>query len=87
MSKKKPAPYRMERFGVLNPYGDVWSPETFDTPEEAERHVREFWKDQKGKDLSIFKIVPVGVTVVARSTDGAPVSSATPPAPRLAGEE
>lgn len=64
---KKSKPYRStSRFGILNPYGDIWSPETFDTEAEAMAYVEQFWRDTKGvTDLSRFKPVRVRVTVSA----------------------
>lgn len=63
-NEKKPRPYEMSRFGILNPYGDIWTPDTFDSPEEAEEHVAEFFKGIE-TDLTMFKVIPVNVTVTA----------------------
>ena len=62
---KEPKPYQMKRFGILNPYGDIWSPETFSTEAEAKRHVENFWRGTKRTNLSAFKIIKVNVTVAA----------------------
>lgn len=40
---KKPRSTAREVYGILNPYGDVWTTETFDTEEAARKHVRDFW--------------------------------------------
>lgn len=63
--KKGPKPYRCRRYGILNPYGDVWSPETFNTMLAAREHVKRFWSNQPDHDLSKYEIVPVKVIVSA----------------------
>lgn len=71
---KTPRPYNHTAFGILNPYGDVWTAEWFDDEEGARKHVTDFWKQtgfEKAKvDPSTFKVVPVQVTITALSTDG-----------------
>lgn len=62
---KRPKPYRAIRFGILNPYGDVWTPETFDTEDAAKRYVTEWWKQVGGPRADKFKIVRARVTVSA----------------------
>ncbi|MET4197318.1 hypothetical protein ABIA95_000140 [Bradyrhizobium sp. LA8.1] len=56
---KRPKPYRSTGYGILNPYGDMWTPEMFETKAEATSHLERFWS-QPGfgpNDLSRFKIV------------------------------
>lgn len=60
---KKPGAYKCRRYGILNPYGDVWTPDTFNTMLGAEQHVRDFWAKQPDHDLSKYKVVVVNVTV------------------------
>lgn len=62
---KRPTPYRSRRYGILNPYGDIWSPVTFATIEEAKSHIESFWSFDPKRDLSVFAVVPVRVTVSA----------------------
>jgi hypothetical protein len=67
-SKKKAKPYRTQsRYGILNPSGDIWSPETFDHAEAAKAYLKRFWSDfpKEYRDVSRFKIVRVRVTVSA----------------------
>lgn len=33
--------------GILNAYGDMWSPTLFDSEEDAHRHVADFWRGVK----------------------------------------
>lgn len=36
-------------FGIINPYGGVWSYETFSTPDEAWRFLKAWWRDDEAK--------------------------------------
>lgn len=74
---KKPKPARGKAFGILNPYGDLWTYDHFPNEGAAREHVRSYWSAFPGKDASFaegFKVVPVRVTV-----------SALPPPPHDAG--
>lgn len=53
-----------KRFGVLNPWGDIWTSETFTSEAKARKHIEDFWRgiDDAG-DLTRFKVVPVRVHV------------------------
>lgn len=64
---KRPKPYRTtKRFGILNPSGDMWTVNTFETSNAAQRHLEAFFgKPHIG--LKKFKIIPVRVTVSALS--------------------
>lgn len=51
-------------FGILNPYGDLWTWQTFGSEEEARAHVRDFWRGMQGEaNTDQFTIIPVKVTV------------------------
>ncbi len=65
MSKKVKSgkTYHARRYGILNPYGDIWTADTFSTAEEAKRRVTEFWAFDPRRDLSMFAVVPVSVIV------------------------
>jgi hypothetical protein len=55
---KKPKTASREGYGILNPYGDMWSSNVFDTMDEASEYLRNFWRKSKpGADLSAYKIV------------------------------
>jgi hypothetical protein len=49
-------------YGIRGPYGNIWTPETFPTPEAAAAHVRAFWGDDQTK-LRGFHIVPVEIRI------------------------
>lgn len=67
---KKPKPATGEAWGILNPYGDLWTRKTFDTEEAARQHVRAWWSwnPEAGGDLSKFKPVRVKVRVTVLPT-------------------
>lgn len=54
-----------ERWGILNPYGDLWTPNTFDTEWKAWAHLDGFLRSLKQKEVepASFKVVRVIVTV------------------------
>ena len=66
-SPRKPRTYEATAYGILNPWGDLWTYECFESEAEAREHVEAFWRDISGtpSDLDKFTIVPVHVTVVA----------------------
>jgi hypothetical protein len=63
---KKPKPARGEAWGILNPYGDLWTYETFESEDAVKAYVKRFWSDfppSSRGDLTKFKPVRVRVTV------------------------
>lgn len=64
---KRPKPARGEAWGILNPWGDFWTYETFATELEAREYVRRFWNSPgflaEPRDLSAYRIVRAKVTV------------------------
>lgn len=65
MGKPRNRPARGTAFGILNPWGDVWTYETFSTEAEARQHIKNFWTGIKSStvDVSRFSVVEVRVTV------------------------
>lgn len=70
--KTRIPPRVSDRIGILSPYGRFWTNDTFDTPEQAEKHLRDFWRDtckHAGQSLdeqvAKFFYVPVTVTIAA----------------------
>lgn len=65
---KKPAkpskqkPYRVSRFGIQNHVGGVWTPETFQTPAEAQKYLDKM-RPVYGGLTKKHKVVPVRVTI------------------------
>lgn len=57
------------RFGILNHIGTIWTPETFDTENEAARYLAA--RESQYSNLSRHKVVPVRVTVTPLKTRGA----------------
>lgn len=62
---KRVKPARRDLFGILNPFGDVWTTDTFETKAQATRYVADFWRTTKDIDLAQFKVIRVRVTVSA----------------------
>lgn len=62
---KTPRPYKMERFGILNPWGQIWSCNTFETADDARKYLYDFFAKSEDHDTSRFKIIPVNVTITA----------------------
>lgn len=62
---KRAKPARREMFGILNPYGDIWSTSTFETEAHARKFISDFWRNSKDIDLSQFKVIRVRVVVSA----------------------
>lgn len=55
-----------EAWGIMNPYGDIWTTRTFETKADAVQHVKDFWTKLEGgasRDLSLFRPVRVKVHV------------------------
>lgn len=58
--KRKPRPSKGKEFGILNPYGDIWTFQSFETPEEARQHLDGFWRGigspQKAEGFRIVRV-------------------------------
>ncbi len=59
---KHPLPSKMMRYGILSPYGNIWTIDTFDSAAEANRHLKKVFHGVVG-DINTFKIIAVEVTV------------------------
>lgn len=61
--KRKPITYRATgRYGILNHFGDLWTPLTFLTEPEARAYIQGY-EDRHKTSLRKHKPVPVRVTV------------------------
>lgn len=72
---RRPKGTKVERWGILNPYGDLWTHETFESADQARRYVHRFWQGLNGAggDLRRFRPIRVKVHVTAstkRQLDG-----------------
>lgn len=57
--KRKPRTASRDGFGILNPYGDFWGPNLFDTEADAKAHFDAFWRGVKdAPDWSRYRVVP-----------------------------
>ena len=52
-----------EAFGILSPYGGVWTRDVFETEASARQHIAAFWAKTPKLDQSEFRVVPVCVTI------------------------
>jgi len=63
---KKPKSASRDGFGILNPYGDFWSPHLFDSEEEAKAYFYRFWRGVKDSpDWSAYRVVPARQRITA----------------------
>lgn len=68
---KRAKPARGTAFGILNPYGNMWTYSTFETEDEARKYIADFWRGMQGEErLDRFKVIPVKITV----SDGRPAA-------------
>lgn len=65
---KRPKPARGEAWGILNPWGDFWTYETFGNEAAAVAYIENFWRGFPGTspDLRRFKVVRAKITVSAK---------------------
>jgi hypothetical protein len=64
---KRPSPIRGNAYGILNPYGDFWTWQTFETERAARDYVVAYWRTfpKPPHDTSRFRVIPVKVSVSA----------------------
>lgn len=63
---KHTRPYEVPypRFGILNPYGQIWTHNTFDSEADAKGYLERFW-EKTPDNLPGFKVIKVVVTITA----------------------
>jgi hypothetical protein len=53
-----------EGFGILNPFGQFWTHQTFTSEQWALHYIADFWRgNENAPPLSDFKVIPVRITV------------------------
>jgi len=62
---KNPNAYVLRGWGIVNPYGGIWTHEIFATEDDARRHLEEFGKSMKPWNPKGFRFVRVKLTVEA----------------------
>lgn len=62
---KKPQPYAMDRYGILNAHGDFWTPDTFNSMAEAQNHIDDVQQKNPRMKLDRHTVVRARVTVEA----------------------
>lgn len=79
VQRQPPKPAEGEAWGILNPWGDVWTYDVFNSPEAATAYVKRFWGDNRSKvDLNAFKPVRVTITVAVADEQPGPNPPARP---------
>jgi hypothetical protein len=68
--KSLPKPRIEEGWGILNKFGEFWTPTTFESPDLALAHLKQFWRNDD-KVLEDFTFVPITRTITIRP-DGEP---------------
>ena len=71
--ERRPKTAYRDGFGILNPYGDFWTSDIFETVDKAREHVRQFWLGcNPAQDIGRYKIVRArqrtGLTPAAKDT-------------------
>lgn len=63
---KKPKSAHKDGYGILNTYGDFWSPNLFEDEEEAKAYFYRFWRGVKdAPDWSKYRVVPARQRIIA----------------------
>lgn len=58
VKKKRPRANGHNGYGIVSPYGDMWTSTIFNTADQAKAYVKDSWKDIKGNhDVSKYRIV------------------------------
>jgi len=55
---KETQPYEHSGFVILNHVGTIWTPEVFDTPEEAQAYLDRYQRENPKMDLSKHLVIP-----------------------------
>lgn len=55
-------PYTTERYAIVGPFGNIWTPQTFGTADEAMEHVKKFWAGRRAS-LAGYRAIPATVTI------------------------
>lgn len=63
--------YVTHGLAIINPYGGIWTPHVFQTPDEAMKYLSEFWKGKNDR-LKEYKLAVATLTVSLDRTPGVP---------------
>ena len=57
--KRRPKATSRVGFGIVNPFGDMWTTDIFNSEEATRNHLKRFWSvvDSSSRDLSRYRIV------------------------------
>lgn len=63
--------YTQNGLAIINPWGGIWTPHVFQTPEEAEKYLHSFWNGKTGR-LKEYKLAVATLTVTLDRAPGEP---------------
>ncbi len=67
-----PESYVRHGIAIINPYGGIWTDEIFQTPDEALKYLKDFWKNN-AVDISRYRLGIATLTVTLDRSPGEPV--------------
>jgi hypothetical protein len=70
-------PYVTRGLAIINPYGGIWTPHVFSTPEEAMKYLESFWNGKNDR-LKEYKLAVATLTVTLDRVPGEPTFIALP---------
>ena len=56
-TKRTPKATSRVGYGIVNPYGDMWTTDIFETEDSARKHLANFWRGVENQDLRRYRIV------------------------------
>lgn len=63
--------YVRNGLAIINPYGGVWTDEIFQTPDDAMKYLKEFWKNGNNR-FKEYKLAVATLTITLDRTPGEP---------------
>lgn len=64
--------YVTHGLAIINPYGGIWTPHVFSTPDEAMKYLHDFWKGKNDR-MKEYKLAVATLTVTLDRTPGEPI--------------
>jgi hypothetical protein len=73
-------PYVMRGLAIINPYGGIWTPHVFSTPEEAMKYLESFWNGKSDR-LKGYRLAVATLTVTLDRVPSEPTFITLPDTP------
>lgn len=64
--------YTRNGLAIINPYGGVWTDQVFQTPEDALKHLNNFWNGKNDR-LNEYKLAVATLTITLDRKPGEPM--------------